>query len=364
MQEIVNRPKVRLVAPYSNQGGWGRHSRCFRDALVQLIDVDQIDSESEFGRLQPGRLDSKLSEFKEPTIFISPPHRRPPCQRKSTIFYSVWEASILPRAYVENLRCAEQVWVPSEWGRSIFEVAGIPRGCIRVVPEGVDTLLFTPSTDPRRDDIFRFLYVGKWEERKGTVDLIRAFTQEFHRRDRVVLTMHFGCDEIHGRSIESLMRQELKLCGSDASNIQVSTRLSEQQLVHLMQSSDAFVLPTRAEGWGLPILEAMACGLPCIVTNYSAHLEFVNDANSYLIDVERFCPVSDTYFFPPTNDWGVWAQPNLSHLRALMRHVVENPAEAREKGVVGRSEARKWEWSRSAQVAVSHVDELLNPKMD
>jgi glycosyltransferase involved in cell wall biosynthesis len=53
----------------------------------------------------------------------------------------------------------------------------------------------------------------------------------------------------------------------------------------LYSLADAFVLPTRGEGWGIPVAEAMAMGLPVIVTNYSGPTEYANEENAYLLPV-------------------------------------------------------------------------------
>jgi glycosyltransferase involved in cell wall biosynthesis len=107
--------------------------------------------------------------------------------------------------------------------------------------------------------------------------------------------------------------------------------------------------PAHAEGWGLPVTEAMACGLPVIVTDYSAPAEYLSDDCTYLIPVERFVPVRDAYFFPSGGALGVWAQPDAGALRELMRRAFENPEEAREKGRRARAKVcARLTWGHAA----------------
>jgi hypothetical protein len=109
------------------------------------------------------------------------------------------------------------------------------------------------------------------EERKGTADLVPTFCREFGPNEPVKLVMH--CHDVHqpGVDLRPLLAQEAhRAMGRDHPWVSVSDRLPLDELIRLMQACDAFVLPIRAEGWGLPILEAMACGLPCIVTDWRA----------------------------------------------------------------------------------------------
>jgi glycosyltransferase involved in cell wall biosynthesis len=343
--------RANLIAPFENRGGYGYHSRSFADALQRKIEIVRLDLGIVVKREKSGATINKpLADA--PCIVLAPPSFAPVRHGSKTICYTVWETSRVPARFIENLHRFDEVWIPTDWGASIFKAAGIPSTKIRVVPEGVDCSLFCPALAQKQRATYQFLYVGKWEERKGTADLVKAFTLEFKPTEPVVLLMHFGHDEIHNRSVRDLLKEELAKSSNPDPRISISTRLPAADLVRLIQCSDAFVLPTKAEGWGLPILEAMACALPCIVTNYGGHLTFANAHNSYLIDIEKMCPVADRHFFPSHLEWGQWAQPDIAHLRHLMRHVFENQEEARQKGRIAWTDAVSWNWINAADIAL------------
>jgi glycosyltransferase involved in cell wall biosynthesis len=86
--------------------------------------------------------------------------------------------------------------------------------------------------------------------------------------ESVQLPLSDHYDGIHGPRIEIL-----------------NTHLSSEEMVMFYQSCDAFVLPTHAEGWGLPTHEAMAMGLPVVTTNWGGSTEFVTSENGLLLDV-------------------------------------------------------------------------------
>ena len=64
----------------------------------------------------------------------------------------------------------------------------------------------------------------------------------------------------------------------------IPTHISYEQYVGLYKAANAFVIPTRGEGWGMPITEAMSMGLPVIVTNWSGITAFVDESVGYMLD--------------------------------------------------------------------------------
>lgn len=284
-------------------------------------------------------------------IGIGVMNRMPHIVGERKIAYTVWESSRIPENELACLDESDEIWIPSSWGKSVLEANGIASDRIAVVPEGVDVRLYRPMKNDR-DDLrrkFRFLCVGKWEKRKGIDVLLHAYAEAFDTNEPVELVLHCHNANAPELNIEGLI-DGLEL--PPHPRIVHSSPVTEVQMPHLYNSCDVFVLATRGEGWGLPVIEAMACAKPVIVTNHGACLDFVNSGNAYLVDVKAMVHVDDGRNFDPSLDFGEWAEPDQDHLACLLRHVFENRDEAKRVGeVAGADIAGAWTWDHAAAKA-------------
>eukprot|EP00775_Hariotina_reticulata_P008345 gene8345-8529_t len=118
----------------------------------------------------------------------------------------------------------------------------------------------------------------------------------------------------------------------------VDSHISDEDFPAFYKAGDAFVLPTRGEGWGRPHVEAMSMGLPVISTNWSGITAYLDESVGYPIAVEKLVPVPSetkgvTWWFKGLK----WAEPSVSHLRQLMRQVYTNKEEAAARGAAARA---------------------------
>jgi glycosyltransferase involved in cell wall biosynthesis len=347
-------------------GGWGTHARSFAGALHRLTPIaldhwhtprSLADPETGVAEILATNLSPSATA---PTIAIVPGANIPPMVGRYKIGFFVWETSRIPEHFCQALDRFDALWVPSLWQRQVAIQSGLAADRIRVVPEGVDPLVFCPADRPLDPDRpFRFVTIGKWERRKGIDLAIAAFARAFGPRDRVELVLHSHNSYQPGFELQAAIARAAHALGADPSRIRPSYPQRRSHLVELLQQADAFLLPTRGEGWGLPILEAMACGLPCIVTDWSGLRAYAHPGNSYLIPVKSFVPVDDPPFFDPALDWGCWAEPDLEAIVALMQRVYRDRAGARQVGAIAQAEAAEfWTWDRAAQTALAHLSQL------
>ena len=260
---------------------------------------------------------------------------------------TMFETDRLPRAWVRACSAVDEVWVPSQFNVETFGDAGVPRAKLVVIPEPIQMAAFSPAVPPlieRTSGALTFLSVFDWSWRKGWDVLLRAFCSEFRRdHDDVELLLKVSSSYgdtptmLRARVREFLWRR-LGLSLTKAPPIRMVTRiLPSGDMPRLYRSADCFVLPSRGEGWGRPLMEAMACGLPTIGTRWSGNLQFMNDRNAFLCAIEGLVPV------PPaaTREAPVfrghrWAEPSVDDLRRLLRRIADHPADARARGRRGR----------------------------
>lgn len=276
------------------------------------------------------------------------------------IVYVVWETSKLPDSWLTPLGAVDRLWAPSRWGRDVLIENGFAAGNIDVVPEGVDISVFHPWVPPAPSIAalpgFKFISIGRWQHRKGTADLLRAFDAEFAGDPGVRLVL--GCHNPHRPDID-LRRELMALNLSCLDQVTfLAAGIPTASLAAVYAACDAGVYPTRADAWGLPITEAMATGLPVIATDFGGPADYLTAENSYQLDWRPApCP-----WMPVTmadNDYGMWAEPDFDQLRRLMREVVENRTEARRRGDLAAASIREqWTWDHAAGKAAAVLDRL------
>ncbi len=186
-------------------------------------------------------------------------------------------------------RGENRIVTPSAWSRDRLVDHGLDPAGIVVVPHGVNSQVFAPLSDADRaasrqamglapDDIL-FVNVGVATWNKGIDLLVQAFAhvRGRHPRARLLLKDH---KQLYGigaeRTLAQVSRDHPGLVTGDvlAGISLVSGSLDPSQLRSLYAIADAYVSPYRAEGFNLPVLEAMACGTPVIVTGGGATDDF------------------------------------------------------------------------------------------
>jgi GT2 family glycosyltransferase len=276
---------------------------------------------------------------------------------RTRIGFTMLEVDGFPAEWVKNANALDEVWVPSAFNRDGFVASGLTAP-VYVMPLGVDVDHFHPAIAgvPNPQGDFVFLASLEWGERKRADMILKVFNQTFRRSDPVVLV----CKVINVNKPTNV-RAQVEALGLSANGGRIAFLHNKEfpyhQLGALYRSADCYVSAGRGEGWDMPLMEAMACGLSSIATDWGAHTEFVNDAIAYPLRSRGLLPADAR---APYYKGFRWADPDPEHLAHLFRHVVEHRDEAAEKGRRAAAEmAANWTWNHAAKRIAARLDAIV-----
>ncbi len=308
------------------------------------------------------------------TIFIShqPAHS---FKKFNSLSYNIgrtmFETDSIPADWVQSCNEMDEIWVPTSFNYYTFLKAGVKREKLFIVPEAIDTDVFNPDVVkpyPLTDKAcFNFLSVFEWTERKGADLLLRAYFETFTSKDDVCLYIRAyiinnydsnTTEEINNR-IDSIIRKYRFNKQKLPRYVIIDEQLTMNEMLGLYKAVDAFVLPSRGEGWGRPYMEAMSMGLPVIGTNWSGNTAFMNNDNSYLINVAGLSVIKNMEL--EIYKGQKWAMPDRKHLCSLMRFVFENKDAAKQKGQAARTHiVENFNLDSVARTAANRLKEIEN----
>jgi glycosyltransferase involved in cell wall biosynthesis len=348
--------KIRLIGQ-RNTTGIGTHYTCFADQLLQIHNIAPLIEEVDFTDQQALQQAAARSQPDDVNISFVAMHIHGHF-RGANIQWVVFESNRIPEGVLAAVLGADQVWVPSDWGRSVLISHGVVNKKIHVVPEGVDGYKFhnhgrKPWNASRP---FRFLTVGKYEHRKSIDETLEAFAQVHANRPDLELVIKSNYFTNHDQKLQALQK---KIHSLGLTNVTLLWGdMTTDELADLYRGCDTFVLPSRAEGWGLPLIESAAAGLPIITTMYSGHTEFLSHIKDSVLPVDYVmtpieCPEYCSYYPDSENNWGSWARPDVYSIAACMqaacREVDALYKQAQKNSQIIR---QRFSWANSAEKAL------------
>lgn len=240
------------------------------------------------------------------------------------IGWPIFELDEFTQTECQHLNQCDHLFVCSEWAKNTLIYNHIKRDSdISVIPLGVDRDIFNENLEHKPWPTFIVLHIGKAEVRKSTDSLVDLWSMTFDKNDKVELWVGLESpfyDNGHvnywldlyknspmGSTVRFLHRQE-----------------HHRDVAQIMSMCSAYISISRAEGFDLPLLEAMACGKPVIATNYSGHTEFCNQKNSYLVDITDKEPAFDGRWFKSgIGNWASIDEPQLTQASNYLRMLYE-----------------------------------------
>lgn len=271
---------------------------------------------------------TELTRRNHPRLAVAPPHLLHRYRLDSrTAVFTMWETDTLPVESIKQLNRCGLVIVPSRWGAKCFRANGV-NVPIEVVPLGYDPEFFYPAALVNRSKCCTFGTAGALDEgglRKNLQRVIDLFRQAFPTERDVGLRV-----KITPRSPQVQTRGDSRI-------EVVDTHLSPADLADWYRSLDTFVNASAGEGFGLHLLEAMACGVPLISTTFGGVGTFFNAQCGYEVGYNIVKAHNAIYK-------GNWSDPDDSELIDSMRLVYAYRDRTRQLGAAAAARAQEFRW--------------------
>jgi len=273
------------------------------------------------------------------------------------IGHPIHEGTRLIPGWSQLINRMEKIFVCSEANKNLYKWNDVVIP-IEVIHYGTNPELYKPA-EQSGERPFTFLSVNSWTgkkgDRKGTDLLIKAFDEEF-KEGEAELILKIGT---FWQNKVDFAERVADILGHENPDIIINSEFVKEQVLvdDYYQKADCFVAPTRGEGFGMTILNAMACGLPVVVTKdvNSGHMDFCKNKDSVVwIDAPEV-EQGDLQFYAPGN---MLAVPDFDSIKKGMRYAFENKEDLSKKALVVSHIIREnWTWEKTGEKIIKFLEE-------
>ncbi len=260
------------------------------------------------------------------------------------VMFAIFETTKLHPRSIYNLKnIADIVFTTTERHKQILVNEGVPIAKIHVVHEGVDPVLYNTKECIKYIDTGKFTYitVGKWEKRKNTDMIIGSFldTMQYKECALIAHTYNPFAQNMGMKNpwtqvdLGSYGMKEIKdtqdyvLVSNGMCDVYLTKPgISTLKMRSLYRSANVGIYYSHAEGWYLPLIETLACGVPCIASNVIGPSEYLNGAPTVQSDLV-ISPIgeeiaNDGYWFKGKS--GTWSTLSKSDLCDTIEDVYDD----------------------------------------
>lgn len=289
-----------------------------------------------------------LDHNAEDALTIVSAERFDPVPDKFNWLFTMFEGLDLPDIYRWKAEKADYLLTPSTWAGGVFKKK-LPYKPIHVVHHGVDPIFsYLRRSLPGPKQKFRFLWVGAPNKRKG-YDEIMWVWDRLKMKNRNDVELYLKTAGARG------LKYDHKV--TFGTNLIVDSRdVSTEELASIYHSAHCFLFPSRGEGFGLTLAEAMRTGLPCVATHYGGMLDYFDEEVGYPLGYF----IGNAEFTFPRSDgrhirvWSRLGMPEVGDLAGWMDYIPNHYDEALEKGKKAHERiAEFFTWELSAERLVS-----------
>lgn len=290
---------------------------------------------------------------KDALIMLAPEFYHSKIPGYTNWLFTMFEGSV-PEEYQAALRLADYLIAPSKYVKDLFSKY-VDEEKIHIVPLGVERVFKYKRRRFPKGKPFRYLWLGAPNPRKGWEEVIYIWKyNNFHKHKEIELYL----------KTTAMVKERSNNIPQKLGNVIFDNRqVSRKELIKIYHSAHCFLFPTRGEGFGLTLAEAMRTGTPCIATNKTGHMDFFDDDVGYTID----CRDGKTTTHNPLDHEKKMIHeidvvfPDVNDLVYNMLYIRENYDEALKKAKrASKRIAANFTWQRSAKVLYNILKENSN----